>query len=284
MEKTSRHDNFYDRSIIDNSFNLAVRGCGIFTLVPPDREAARSVDFGEIFWPISGSCLFISKDQEKIVRPGILWYYPPGSFHNYFPRESFHYCWLAISGRYCKAFFEMLGILPGANPTGLCPEKLFYTLGNKIDFYLRKEQKLLALNIAFRLLTQSLIVHPSSPCNGEILHDIKKRIDLEFVDPQLNVNSLAQDSGIHRGSLSRAFHRVYGVRISDYIASQRFEQAARLLRQGNASVQEIAKASGFSSASYFSRIFIKCYGVTPSAFRKKYNASSPDGKKEKSSL
>jgi len=284
MNRTSRVANFYDHAIEQQKTDLAVRGCGIFLLDPPDREAKRQVDFGEIFWPISGRCIFRGKNAEEIVSPGILWYYPPGSLHDYYPVELFHYCWLAISGRHAGTFFEMLGIVPGKNPTGICPEKLFYTLGGGINFYPRREQRIAALNVAFRILTQSLIAPKSKPRNEALLIEIKKRIDMEFVDSTLSINHLAEDFGMHRGTLSRAFHRLYSECISDYILSLRFKQAIQLLQKSNAPVREIASASGFTSANYFTRLFSSRYGITPSYFRMNYRAFPNIGKEDTAAI
>jgi AraC-like DNA-binding protein len=45
----------------------------------------------------------------------------------------------------------------------------------------------------------------------------------------------------------------------------RLQQAKLLLAQGNMNVSEVAYAVGFDSLSYFSKVFKKYYGLSPSA-------------------
>ena len=52
------------------------------------------------------------------------------------------------------------------------------------------------------------------------------------------------------------------------LTREHIEQAAKLLRQTNMSITEVAYCCGFSSSSYFSENFLKQKGITPSMFRK----------------
>lgn len=54
----------------------------------------------------------------------------------------------------------------------------------------------------------------------------------------------------------------------DYIRSIRLQHAARLLKQERCPIAEVADATGFSDAKYFREVFRKCYGVSPSEYRK----------------
>ena len=63
---------------------------------------------------------------------------------------------------------------------------------------------------------------------------------------------------IHRGSCRFT--------IGDYILEMRMRHAAYLLRNTYMNVNQAADYLGFSSASYFSRVFKQYYGVSPSAY------------------
>ena len=51
-------------------------------------------------------------------------------------------------------------------------------------------------------------------------------------------------------------------------ASKRMERAVKMLAETNASIQEIAKATGISSGQYFATVFRKKYGISPVDYRR----------------
>lgn len=249
--------------------NIYLRSCGEFTLVPPDTEKFRTVDFGEIFWPISGRCSFWMGEKKYTLKPGHVWYYPPGSFHQYRPQSTFHYCWLAIAGHNAATLFEALGIVPGLNRAGNCPLQLFTLLG-----YDHKPNavphRISAMSTAFRILLH--LSYPSFPgFNGKIpsLDEIKNFIDTSYGSPDLNIGTLAANLGIHSGSLSRAFHKKFGMTFSEYVMHIRIQRAAFMLEKSVMPVKEIAGSCGFNSANYFSKAFRSRTGTSPLEFREK---------------
>ncbi len=59
-----------------------------------------------------------------------------------------------------------------------------------------------------------------------------------------------------------------GMTLTEYIHRRRVHKARLLLLQGDRSIADIAHAVGFSDPYYFTRIFTRIEGVSPSAFRK----------------
>jgi transcriptional regulator GlxA family with amidase domain len=57
------------------------------------------------------------------------------------------------------------------------------------------------------------------------------------------------------------------MRLSRYIEECRLEHAVELLETSNLKIAAIAWTCGFSSPSYFDRIFMKLRGTTPKAIR-----------------
>ena len=76
--------------------------------------------------------------------------------------------------------------------------------------------------------------------------------------------------------LSARFKAETGMSFRDYIALQKMEQAKVLLAASNLSISELADMLGFSSGSYFSRIFRKLEGCTPREYRNRYKKETFD--------
>ena len=264
---------------IESSQELLLRSCGNFTLVPPDREVIRTVDFGEFFWPVSGRGCFNYEGRSEIVKPGWAWYYPPGSCHDYYPLDTFHYCWLAVYGKDAGTFFRILNLEPGLNRAGVCPVHLFNHLGSDFNSH-TQEHRIMALSTAFRIVSLCSLQRRRSGMLKNQVEELKNQIELNFGDPELNVGTLAADIGMHRGSFSRAFHQAFGETVSNYITSCRVKHAMALLKETQYSIRDIAAECGFRNANYFAKVFMARFGVSPSDFRKKYSLFSSSAKPE----
>ncbi len=95
------------------------------------------------------------------------------------------------------------------------------------------------------------------------------RIALDFVhknytDPSVNLSLTAQTLNLNANYLSRLFRRHMSLTFTQYLTQLRIEHAASLFQQGAASVSQVAYQSGFNDPLYFSKIFKKLNGASPS--------------------
>ena len=60
-----------------------------------------------------------------------------------------------------------------------------------------------------------------------------------------------------------------GFTILDYINTVRIKESIKLLNGKNLNINEIALSSGFENQSYFSKVFKKYMGCTPSSYARK---------------
>ena len=67
--------------------------------------------------------------------------------------------------------------------------------------------------------------------------------------------------------LSRIFSKKTGIGFTEYLTQLRLKRAKQQLRMTTDTIDNIAAATGFSSSSYFSAVFKKHEGITPSEYR-----------------
>lgn len=91
-------------------------------------------------------------------------------------------------------------------------------------------------------------------------------INLNF-SQSIKTNTLANLVMLSADYAARLFHQEVGMRISEYIASLRCDEAALLLKESNWSVQEISGYVGYQDNNYFVKVFKAHYSFTPTAFR-----------------
>ena len=93
-----------------------------------------------------------------------------------------------------------------------------------------------------------------------------------FLAPQLTIDDLAAEMGTNKLYMYRYINRKHGDNFSTWITKLRLEEAKSYMRENpNVKQEEVAIHSGFSSSSYFSRVFSRFESMTPAAWRKEQN-------------
>ncbi|MEM6261893.1 MAG: Cache 3/Cache 2 fusion domain-containing protein [Bacteroidota bacterium] len=84
----------------------------------------------------------------------------------------------------------------------------------------------------------------------------------------LSVEELADMACMSQSSFFRYFKNAYGQSPGEYILKERMKKAEELLQVPGKSVSDVCYEAGFSSPSYFIRIFKRAHGFTPKQFQK----------------
>ena len=97
----------------------------------------------------------------------------------------------------------------------------------------------------------------------------KKLFDHISTHPEarLSIPAAARMSGLNTHQFMKTFKQVAGMTLVAYLNHVRLAKAARLLRETNRSIADIATTVGFSDQSYFDRRFKRAFGHTPKSFR-----------------
>ena len=145
-----------------------------------------------------------------------------------------------------------------------------YDLASSSDYIrdMRINEKLAALMTL--LMEQSW--HPESVTIS------RKRMELSAVKDYLDehytekivLDDLSERFFINKFYLTKIFKETYGTTINSYLISKRITGAKQLLRFTDKTVDEIGNAVGMEDANYFSRMFRKVEGISPSEYRKQW--------------
>lgn len=92
--------------------------------------------------------------------------------------------------------------------------------------------------------------------------DLKERYVVE-----LSAESVAHRIGISGDHLSRLLKRATGLTFNEYLTRLRMQRAMELLSDPSVRIGEVADLSGYKDARYFSTLFRRIVGMTPSEFR-----------------
>ena len=87
---------------------------------------------------------------------------------------------------------------------------------------------------------------------------------------EIDLNGLAAELGITPIYAGQLFKKETGQNFLDYLTELRISKAKELLCGETLSVQDVAETVGYSDLKYFSRLFKKATGVSPSDYKKLY--------------
>jgi AraC-like DNA-binding protein len=90
----------------------------------------------------------------------------------------------------------------------------------------------------------------------------------QHLQEPVRMEDLVRHVGFSRARMFDMFKAQTGRTPNDYLQRLRVEKAQEQLRQTDLSVTDIALATGFSSGQYFSTVFVRYTGVSPTAFRR----------------
>lgn len=130
--------------------------------------------------------------------------------------------------------------------------------------------KLLSMHIAQHDRHQNNKSIPTSLLKDEI-KKIRKQASKISEDPSLNYNldQISRETGLSQAKLQEGFKFMYGRTVTEYIRHIRLETARDLMNTSDYNISQIVYTIGFTSRSYFSKIFKEKYEITPHEFRKK---------------
>lgn len=92
----------------------------------------------------------------------------------------------------------------------------------------------------------------------------------EHYTENITLTELAKKYGISVGYLSSLIKENVGLSYSDYVTARRIQKAKELLEDETLSIEQIAEQTGYNDYYYFTKVFKKTLGISPSKYRKNY--------------
>lgn len=92
----------------------------------------------------------------------------------------------------------------------------------------------------------------------------------EHADEMVTSLDMAEHLHLNASYFSRYFKKLAGINFTDYVNQYKIELAIRMLQRPNETVENVAYTLGFSDRAYFSKVFKKYSGKSPSEFKPPY--------------
>ncbi len=109
-----------------------------------------------------------------------------------------------------------------------------------------------------------LVASPDEKFLMNLIHVIENHID----QTELKVELLTQELAMSHSVIYKKIKALTGQSLVEFVRDIRLKRAAQLLSQNKLNVSEICYQVGFTDRRYFSQVFKKKYGNTPSEYAK----------------
>ena len=265
---------------VDKSRPLIVGSCGTYRLSNKYRLPTWWHN-GRIDWQLlyvaSGKAHFYIKGQDVIVTSGnMILFQPKQEMHyEYFGKDKPEVYWVHFTGSQVRSILKRHEVPLDNN--------LFYSANSPTYAYLFKEmilelqtcrvgyESLLSMYLeqVFVLIQRSrLDKRPVVSSHIQEEMGIARRYFQEHYNEEINIEEYALSRNMSVSYFLKKFKEVTAKSPMQYILSIRINNAVSLLESTDYNVTEISTIVGYDNPLYFSRIFKKQKGVSPSDFRK----------------
>jgi AraC-like DNA-binding protein len=245
---------------------IAVRSTGHYQALRGWRDKVARKDFLQVYWGIQGKGKFLARDREYTLQPMQFFVLYPGDLHDITALTDWEYRWFTLDGQLPEPLVRSFGFPDEPIPVGPCPVELFERLWHEIEDISPEGQRT-ASATAYEILCLAL---KRDRAGGDANNKYRQCIELikrKYANPDLNVEALASELGMHRTSLSKLFKANMTMSPVEYLSLFRIGKAVKLLQGTNLPVHEVARLAGFSCPNYLTNVIKKRTGLTPRELR-----------------
>ncbi len=246
-------------------FGPGARDCCIIHYVISGKGYFRT---GGKMWEITGGRAFIIYQGETI--------------EYYADREDpWHYLWVDFGGELAEKLLDATGFsVENRVSAPLDNEKMIEAFKSFKNDFSSESAELFGMASLISLIAEIAKHFPKDKYDARMGNADRAKVLISryYRSAECRVEDIAEMLGMSRSQLYRAFVEKYGISPKEYIDSLRIKLAKTLLEYGGTSVAEVCYSTGFSDPLYFSAVFKKRMGCSPSAYRKKTeNAAREEG-------
>ncbi len=248
-------------------------------------------DFWELVYVDKGQVEICCEDTAQVLTQGELIFHRPNEFHairalnsspNFFvisfdcssPAMTYFEHFHTVLEKGLKPFLssimheaEKTFEIPKNDPTlKKLKKKEHAAIGGEqlIKLYLEELLILLIRGIAEK--KRGSVFPSKESMESHLVVDIKRYIE-ENVDEVFRIGDLCRQIGYGKSYLSRVFHEQTGQTLATYAIKMKIKRAKQLIREENLNFTQISDQLAFDNPQYFSRVFKRIVGMTPTEFK-----------------
>lgn len=248
-------------------------------------------DFWEMVYVDKGTVQICRDREELILQQGELLFHEPNEFHSIRSLDSAPNFFVISfsSGSPAMAYFRknrvkldkelktyLASIINEAEKTYIIPKndpdlkelkrKESAPLGGEqlIKTYL---EQLLIFLLRTLIKEDDITSFPQKENQPDILVEAIKQYLLQRIEEKICLEDICSEFDYSRSFLNKRFRGKTGRSLMTYVTERKIEEAKRLIRESDKNFAQISEQLSFENPQYFSRVFKRYTGMTPTEFR-----------------
>lgn len=267
-----------DRELEEINLPLRVNCCGVYRLI--SRPAVSTLrpegrpDY-QLLYIASGQAFFTLPEGKIKVPAGNMVLYAPRSFQQYayYLEDQPEVYWVHFTGALAKELLEEAGFSKGSVlHTGISPSysERFLSIIRELQVPRPCHRELSALYLQELFLLLKRQRKEAGLKKSEMQKEMDELIHFfhENLSSSIHIGECAKALHMSTSWLIRSFRQYTGLSPGQYLTSIRIKKAGELLESTSLRLGEIGAIIGYDNPLYFSRIFKKQTGLSPSEYRK----------------
>ena len=266
----------------DKSKPLVVGSCGTYRLIhqpklPTYRPRGR-IDY-QLLYIAAGKGHFYLNGKEEIIEAGHMILYKPREMQRYvyYGADQTEVYWVHFTGNNVTNILRQHGISDDMHiiytGTSLEYKRIFTSIINELRFCKSEYEELCVYYLMeLLILTHRLSSEKPRKSNLLTMQEMEQAVQYfsQNYNSPINIDEYAHSHNFSISWFIQSFKQYTGTTPTQYLLFLRISNAKNLLENTSFNISEISRAIGYENPLYFSRIFKKQSGLSPSEYRKKY--------------
>lgn len=216
---------------------------------------------------LRGTAVLKGKNLTQVLKPGTVFITAPYRAFEITDDQDFVYLYISFGGDGAPELLKSMGVTEQIS--------VYENHNELLDFWMDSIRRVNPTNA--NALTESVLLYTLSVLERRSIGDaggendkfanILEYINGNYANPELSLGAVAAIFFYNEKYLSALFKRRTGLRFSEYLNEIRIQRARELLQEGNRSLAQVATICGFANPLYFSKVFKKLAGVSPTDYR-----------------
>ena len=213
-----------------------------------------------------GNAVLRTDEKCYPLTPGTLFFTLPYQSYEMIDNHNFTYLYITFEGSGVQKLLEQFNITK--------ERSVFPNFGHLTEFWMNSIRRANPGNV--QVLTESVLLHtlsfiektdtPKDVRVNREFDEILQYIHNNFADPELSIAKTADIFGFSKKYFSAMFAKNMQTNFTDYLSEIRIKHAMEILEKNKLSVAELAEKCGYTDPLYFSKVFKKIAGVSPSKY------------------
>lgn len=230
-----------------------------------------------IHYIVKGSGSYEVNGTSYPVRPGEIFIIHPGQVVSYSCKDEsipWSFCWIGFSGQASSVYLRELGIREQTYVQRLSSSSFFDRTLACLRYIEKNQNSLMQVQLTALLLETLLCIRKGNSIPARQRPDdlVKKAIQyIEFnYMKNISIRDVVDHVNLERTYFYRIFKQCTGLSPQRYLMELRIKKSIELMHTNAYTFSEIASYIGVGDVYYFSRLFKRIMGVSPSVYQKSH--------------